>query len=345
MSRINFFGSITDDVVENGFVQGGGVSYSGVAAKHLGAAVSVFSHGPFPHPYFDYLYDKGIEVYSVNGQTLPHFTIFDNEYIGTSRQQICPFVLPPITPEDFEEMGIPLPKHELCVLASVMTEFDSRLVQSLHERGNKIVSTIQGLLRVRDEQNHVHRQASEELLAAASMIDTMIFSNEDIAGLDERYVAKIIDSVQTAIITNAENGTTVFTREGSVDGTHRQFTIPAYQLTQEEGAFIHDTSHEGSIKRKAAFTGLGDTFAAAYLSRIAEGDPIDRAVAYASIVSSYKIREVAAEVSEGGIEGCPELERLSFLFNADSESGRLQDYYREAGIMHESQNPPHPEQR
>lgn len=343
MSKINFFGSITDDVVPvelhpSGYVQGGGVSYSSVAAKNLGTDVRVYSHGPFPHPYFDYLHQRGIDAVSVNAQSAPHFTTFDNEYEGTMRHQLCPFSLPPLMPQDFDQANIDLPENEICVMASVMNETPIELVRELHARGNKLFGTIQGLLRVVDGQNRVSQRESQALLEMASLFDTIIFSKEDIAGLRPEYVDELVRTVRTAIITDAENGTTIVTREGLPDGAEQyRLGIPAYPLTQAESDFITIDSPEAAAMRKAAFTGLGDTFGAAYIASIADGQSIRDSAVYASIVASLKIREVSAEGGSGGIEGCPTTARIQEFMRQDMREGRLPAYLIQAGITAEGQ--------
>jgi sugar/nucleoside kinase (ribokinase family) len=339
MTRINFFGSITDDVVLGGYVQGGAVSYGGVAAINLGKTdVRIFSHGPYPHPYFDYLQERGIDVVSVNAQNESNFTRFGNEYVGTQRYQLCPFSLPPLTLEDFAKADIPLPENEICVLAPVMNEIPPELVSALHRHGNKLFGTIQGFLRVVDDQNRVSQRESQALMDMADKFHTIIFSEEDIAGLSPEYVELLIRKVKTAIITDAENGTTIITRDGLEEGAEPvRFKVPAYKLTESESDFITVDTPEAAAMRKAAFTGLGDTFAAAYISSIADGGSIRYSAVYASIVASLKIRKVSVEGGTGGIEGCPTTERIRAMLTKDRAEGRLREYLIQAGVSPEGQ--------
>lgn len=345
MAKLNLFGNITADVVEGGYAQGGGVSYSGVAARKLGAEVNVYSHGPGSHHYFDFLRQRAISTFSLsNDDTEGTFTIFDNEYDGTLRHQTCPYSGEMLTPADFARRGIALPENEVCVIASVMGEVGPELIRTLAERGNRLIGMPQGFFRIRDGANRVHAEPSLELLKVIHLFDTIIFSEEDIAGFDEgdgaEYVARLIDGVRTAIITKAEEGTTVHTLEGSTNGAKRTFHVPAYPLTDAEGAFIDSDDDIDAELRKAALTGLGDTFAAAAIIKRQEGQPLENALMFASVVAALKIREVSIEGGAGGIDGCLTIDEIAMRLGRDIMEGRLEHYFRATEGIREVGLPP-----
>ena len=156
---------------------------------------------------------------------------------------------------------------------------------------------------------------NEELISVAKYFDTLIFSNEDVAGMSSYYVKQLeYLSETTVIMTMGEDGSRVIFTEG---GQRERIDLPAYSLTEEEKNQIRG-------KEGVVLTGLGDVFAGAYAFMRGEGDDIFHSALKANIIASLRIRE--AITGEGGITACPSIERIQEILTNEPE--RLGVYFR-----------------
>ncbi len=252
-------GTITKDVVPDGFAVGGTVTYGALTAQRLGhRAAIVTSHDPslvLP-PAFD---DLQLAIVPA-AQT----TTFHNVYRNGRRTQYLRAVSAPIQAEHIPDSWRHVPMVHLGPLAQ---ELDESLVREFPDA--MVIATPQGWFRSWDEKGVVSLGEWPAAKRVLPHLSALVLSEEDV-DRDARRIQRYADLTPILVVTNGANGATVY-HNGQM---HRFATRPA---------------------READPTGAGDVFAAAFLIRLYEtrqargvADPLE-AVRFANVVASFSV--------------------------------------------------------
>ena len=225
-------GHMTRDLLPNGrFRMGGTVTYSGRVAAALGCQTAVLtSCGP----------DVNISAVlpDLAHVTVPasHSTTFENRYSENGRLQILYNQAAPLT-----AAHIPAEWHDAAIvhLGPVVNEIDPAIMTAF--AGRLIGLTPQGWMRRWDENGRVFPRRWEEAAHFLPQATAVVISQEDL--LDEAMLAQFRTWSSLLVMTESQNGCTIFTHDQTVQ-------IPAPPVTEIEP------------------TGAGDIFAAAFFIRL-----------------------------------------------------------------------------
>jgi sugar/nucleoside kinase (ribokinase family) len=252
-------GTITKDLVSDGFSIGGTVTFAAITARNLGRRAAIVTSAAADLALPELL--AGIQVIRVPSQAT---TTFRNVYVNGTRQQYISAVCDPIGPEAVPAAWRQVPLVHLGPLAR---EIDESLVHLFP--ASRVVATPQGWFRSWDETGRVSLggwPGAERLLPHLS---ALVLSDEDICG-DPTCIERFAAMARTLVVTHGPRGASVY-HAGQV----RHFpTRPA---------------------REVDLTGAGDVFAAAFLIRLDEtaaspgGEDPWEAARFANVVGSFSV--------------------------------------------------------
>jgi sugar/nucleoside kinase (ribokinase family) len=252
-------GTITKDLIPDGFTVGGTVTYAAVTASRLGKRAAIVTSAEAGLVLPDILSD--VEVVRVPSQAT---TTFRNVYVDGTREQYISALADPIGPEAIPTDWRQVPLVHLGPLAR---ELDESLVHVFPD--SRVIATPQGWFRSWDEAGRVSLgewPGAERLLP---YLTALVLSDEDICG-DPWCIERFVSMVRILVVTHGPRGASVY-----YDGQVRHFpTRPA---------------------REVDLTGAGDVFAAAFLIRLHETfqilgveDPWE-AARFANVVGSFSV--------------------------------------------------------
>ena len=252
-------GTITKDIVPDGFTLGGTVTYAAITARNLGRRAAIVTSAEpeleLP-PSF-----HGIQLVRVPAR---HTTTFRNIYNNGTRQQYVEALSEPIHPEHIPTHWLRTP---LVHLAPLVREIDEGLVHCFP--GAQVLATPQGWFRSWDATGYVTLGSWPGASRLLPHLTALIFSDEDVRG-DPGCIERFASMTRTMVVTNGARGCTVY-HAGEV----RRF--PARPANEVDP------------------TGAGDVFAAAYLIRLQEtalssgvADPWE-AARFANVVASFSV--------------------------------------------------------
>jgi len=253
--HLAIIGHLTRDVTVNGYAIGGAVSYSGVAARRLGAEVTVLTRA---HPHdVSILEREGIQVINLPTDV---YTTFVNVYHKEVRTQQLLSVAGPILakhvpPEIYDA--------DLLLLAPVAQEVDPAIAALAR---NYLAATPQGWMREWDDKGVVSAVPWHCSGRVLPYLDSIIFSHLDLIG-DLSILPTIIDTVPLVAITKAARGCVLYHQKRRC----QVHTRPA---------------------REVDATGAGDTFTAAFLMEIMRGKSPLEAAYFANVTASLSIESV-----------------------------------------------------
>ncbi len=253
--HIAIIGHITRDIMDNGYAIGGAVSYSGIAARRLGAEVTVLTRA---HPDdVRILEDEGIQVFNLPTKI---YTTFINRYHNGTRTQrllsvAAPILASEIPPEIYEADAL--------LLAPVAQEVDPAIALLAPKY---LAATPQGWMRKWDSDGHVSAAPWRYAGRILPHLDSIIFSDLDLGG-DPEILSQIIDTVPLAAITKAAQGCVIYHRGQRSHAPAR----PTHEIDA---------------------TGAGDIFAAAFLVETLRGKEPATAAYFANVAASYSIEAV-----------------------------------------------------
>ena len=247
-------GHVTRDLVENGFVPGGTVTYAGLTARHLGRRVGVVtSAGP------DIAISEVLPGVCLQVTEAESTSTFENVYHDDHRQQWIRAVASPLGVDQIPERWR---SAAILHLAPLTGEFGPELVLALTGR-NFLGVTPQGWLRRWDASGRVRRATwdhPEEVLAAVSAV---VLSEEDVE-FDWDTLRHWARQTPLLVVTVGQRGCIVFE-------SGRSWRVPAFPAVERDA------------------TGAGDVFAAAFFIGLHQGhSPID-AARYANCVASFSV--------------------------------------------------------
>jgi 1D-myo-inositol 3-kinase len=252
-------GTVTKDLISDGFTIGGTVTYAAVTASRLGKRAAIVTSAEADLALPDALAD--VEMVRAPSQET---TTFRNIYVDGVREQYISALADPIGPDAVPTEWRQVP---LVHLGPLVGEIDESLVHLFPD--SRVIATAQGWFRSWDETGHValgEWAGAERLLPH---LTALILGEEDICG-DPWCVERYVAATRTVVLTHGARGATVY-HAGQV----RQFpTRPA---------------------REVDLTGAGDVFATAFLIRLDETaqssgveDPW-KAARFANIVASFSV--------------------------------------------------------
>lgn len=250
-------GTVTRDIVEQGFVPGGTVTYAGRTAVGLGARVAVVTSTGPGMSIAELL--PGIDV---RVRPAPATTTFENVYsLGRRTQWIRDVALP----LPLELIPTAWRRARIAHLAPLVNDVGIDVVEGL--RGCALLGvTPQGWLRVWDEGGLVRRCPLRQPESTLARCDVVILSEADVDH-DWEAIERWASIVKVLVATQGDRGCTVFEAD-------RRWRVPAFPAKEIDA------------------TGAGDVFAAAFLLHLSDtGDPI-RAARFANCVASFAVETV-----------------------------------------------------
>lgn len=224
-------GHVTRDVVPGGFMLGGTVSYSAMAAAALGLRVGIITVAP-----------PEMDLSSLASFPLLHIpssqaTTFENIETPQGRIQYLHHRAPTIN----AEMISPDWQHASIVhFAPVAYEIDPSLVDLYN--GYFLCITPQGCMRAVDQQKRVHYCDWPEVDAFLPKLNAAVLSVEDVEQ-DETRIQRLHQQTPILAITEGENGARVYWNNDV-----RHFPAPSVKVVDP--------------------TGAGDIFAAVFFARL-----------------------------------------------------------------------------
>lgn len=252
-------GTITKDLVGDGFEIGGTVTYAAVTASRLGKRSAIVTSAEPDLVLPDVLAD--VQVSRLPSQAT---TTFRNVYVDGTREQYISAFSDPIGPDAIPTEWRQAP---LIHLGPLVGEFDESLVQLFPN--SRVMATPQGWFRAWDETGHVSLGEWSGADRLLPHLTALILGEEDICG-DPWCIERFVSATRTLVMTHGARGATVY-HAGQV----RHFpTRPANEVD---------------------LTGAGDVFAAAFLIRLDETaqlsgfeDPWE-AARFANVVASFSV--------------------------------------------------------
>ncbi len=254
-------GTVTKDVeFESGFTIGGTVTYAATVVKNMGWRPIIITRAAT-----DFVPPKHLS--DVTWLIIPtdETTTYRNDYYPTGRiQTIGPIAEGIMTgvdiPSDYQQPAI----VHLCPLAQdvdpeVTTVFSNTL----------LTATPQGWLRQWDEQGIVSLGTPQKMEKALSCIQMAVISIEDVEG-DWSIVEGMAQKIETLVVTEGENGCTVFNGNKRVSVPPR----PARPIDP---------------------TGAGDVFAAVFFIHFHETKNLEVSARYANVAASMSIERRGVE--------------------------------------------------
>ncbi|MGH2460182.1 MAG: PfkB family carbohydrate kinase [Chloroflexota bacterium] len=247
-------GHVTLDVVGDGFVIGGTVTYAGLTAHALGRTVgAVTSAGP-GLALTEHL--PGIEF---RIKPAPATTTFENVYHDGRRQQWIRAVASALDGSLVPPAWRSAPIVHLAPLAG---EFGTEILATFKDC-QLLGLTPQGWLRVWNDEGFVRRSAWHHPEAALAACDVVVLSEEDVEA-DWKILHSYAKLTRLLVVTRGARGCVVFDRG-------KGWRVPAFPVAEVDA------------------TGAGDVFAAAFFVGMArDGDPIG-AAHYANCVASFAV--------------------------------------------------------
>lgn len=232
-------GTLTKDIIPDGYTIGGTVTYGALTARNLGCSVGmVTSFGPELDP------GTLLKDISVTRIPSPETTTFENIYIDGHRQQYIHAVAAPIDPASIPDAW---QRSPIIHLGPLVNEIPSHIVDVI-DPDTLIGVTPQGWMRQWDETGYVQPRRWEEADTILQRADVLVFSEEDVAQ-QPGAIDRLADLARIMVVTQGSAGATLYLGGQTV---HH----PAFEADEIDP------------------TGAGDVFAAAFLIRFREtGDP------------------------------------------------------------------------
>jgi sugar/nucleoside kinase (ribokinase family) len=252
-------GTITKDLVPEGFTIGGTVTYGAITASRLGKQAGIVTSAAadldLPCAF------GGIQCVRVLAQ---HTTTFRNVYLDGTRKQYIQAVCEKIKPEHIPLVWRQAPLVHLAPLAG---EIEESLVHVFP--ASRVIATPQGWFRSWDETGFVSLGAWRRAPQLLPYLTALILSDEDVHG-DPACIERFAAITRTLVVTNGARGATVH----HLGQVRRIPPRPAREVDP---------------------TGAGDVFAAAFLIRLRETvlttgteDPWE-AARFANVVASFSV--------------------------------------------------------
>ncbi len=247
-------GTLTKDLLPDGYTIGGTVTYGALTARNLGCSVGVVtSFAP------DFALGELLKNISVERIPSPTTTTFENIYLDGRRKQYIHAIATPIdrnsVPETWRESPI-------IHLGPLVNEISGEIVRIFDDE-SLIGVTPQGWMRQWDETGYVEPRRWQNAETVLSRANVLVFSQEDVAEMPGE-IDRLAELAEIMVVTHGPAGATVF-----IGGqpTHH----PAFEAVEVDP------------------TGAGDVFAAAFLIRLRETGNPHEATRFAHATASLAI--------------------------------------------------------
>jgi sugar/nucleoside kinase (ribokinase family) len=236
-------------------ILGGSAAYVSLAAKRLGANVSIISKvgGDFPEAYLWWLNQEGVNLAEVAKLKQEKTTRFELKYNSDLSNRVLRLTskAPPITVEDLRKTI----KAKVVHLAPISNEISYEVAEKLAKSAEVLSLDPQGLVRVFDENGFVANEPLKdrrilELIDVYKSSQDEIEAATSVANLKEAIKAVHDFGVETVIVTLGARGAVL-----SVEGT--AYEIPAY-----------------TPNKLVDPTGAGDAFIGGFLAEYVRGREI-----------------------------------------------------------------------
>jgi sugar/nucleoside kinase (ribokinase family) len=236
-------------------ILGGSAAYVSLAAKRLGANVSIISKvgGDFPEAYLWWLNQEGVNLAEVAKLKQEKTTRFELKYNSDLSNRVLRLTskAPPITVEDLRKTI----KAKVVHLAPISNEISYEVAEKLAKFAEVLSLDPQGLVRVFDENGFVANEPLKdrrilELIDVYKSSQDEIEAATSVANLKEAIKAVHDFGVETVIVTLGARGAVL-----SVEGT--AYEIPAY-----------------TPNKLVDPTGAGDAFIGGFLAEYVRGREI-----------------------------------------------------------------------
>lgn len=276
-NKILTIGPVTKDIIkihDNTYTQIGGASYYQVWTLHQlkKEVTAIITIGQDDYEMLKEFPPTTQVKPIIKKQTMQYTNIYNKKM-----ERIQKAILPSntITPQDIENTKINLSEYKTALISPLSKDdIPPETIEYLKNKNLTIVLSIQGYLRTTDTKNNVISRKWEN--------KEQYLKNTDIIALDENEIKKAFNikeitnekiqkiirkyNLNTIIITKAEKGSDIYTHNNK---TH----IPAIKTDKQIDP-----------------TGLGDTYIAAYISKINKNN-IYEAGLYASITAKFKLEQ------------------------------------------------------
>jgi len=247
-------GHVTRDIVEDGYLPGGTVTYAGLTARALGRKVGVVTSAGSDLALAEIMPDVCLKVIPA-----PTTSTFENVYSEGHRQQ---WIRAVATPLDITTIPEKWQRAPILHLAPLTGEFGPELVLALSE-ANFIGVTPQGWLRRWDASGRVRRAPWDRPEAVLAAVDAIVLSEEDVE-FDWDTLRRWANQTRLLVVTVGKDGCVVFE-------SGQSWRVPAFPAVERDA------------------TGAGDVFAAAFFIGVQGGkDPVE-AARYANCVASFSV--------------------------------------------------------
>lgn len=213
-------GHMTADLVPDGRVPGGTVSYAARTAAAFGLRVGLLTSAAHGEPLLETLTPYA-DIVSLPARET---TTYENIYTPDGRVQYVRGVAAPIRPADIPTI---FRGAKLVHLAPIADEFDPLIAREFP--GALVLLTLQGLLRRWDADGRVHFKHGFNAKSLRH-VDIVVFSEEDIREAPEME-AEIAGAAKHVIVTRAERGGTLYT-----NGTPTAYDTPSVEVVNPTGA-------------------------------------------------------------------------------------------------------------
>ena len=275
-------GHVCHDVVKDGFIPGGAVTYAAQMAALMGLETRVLtSFGK------DFQFKNLFNDVSIVNVPAPETTTFENIYLSEGRTQYLHHRAETISVQTLPNNWKTTP---IVFLGPVANEVDLHFLTAFE---NAIVGVSpQGWMRQWKSDNKIFpKRIDWEKLSPA---DVVILSEEDIKGM-ESEVPEMIEVIDLLIITKGYEGAMVYTK-----GEEKYF--PAYPTTTVDA------------------TGAGDVFAVSFLLHFFKTKDVYLSIAFAHAAASISVEGVGIQAIGGIIQINKRyhqyLDQYSFIFDS-----------------------------
>jgi sugar/nucleoside kinase (ribokinase family) len=297
-------GHIVNDIAPRDHL-GGGVSYSAIAAKRLGHEAHIITKCLPDHPYIADLEQMGVRVHPLPTK-LDTITSFRNIYDQDGqRTQYVTEVQEPITRSDLPWFPQDLLKDATVLVAPVIHEVDMGLYPALAQSKMLAVAP-QGYFRALNPDGRVTPKRWVGFEGFLRHAQATVFSDQDIAigsdTVDDQLLKAIVDECSLVALTRGAKGASIYS-----EGTALELRVLSLQRDE-----MND------------LTGAGDTFAAAFVTELANGTELRAAAVSAAFFAALKIRGVGRGI---GIDAIPTFEEVTQFAKANPQ--RVQSFLQQ----------------
>ncbi len=268
---------------------GGPPAYVSVAARNLGAKVSVISKvgEDFSSKYIDWLNANAVDLSQLKRVKGASTTSFILKYSNWSRELQLRSLAPPILPEDIPNSLRPKAVH----IAPVANEVSRNLIDKMRTLTAVLSLDPQGFVREFDANGNMRLKRLD---------DRQILGQIDVYKSSQREIRMVtgLADVKLAMEKISDYGAKIVIITRGMEGSKMLFEGRIYEIPACEPKAVRDP------------TGAGDAFVGAFLAEyVAQKDPVWCAC-IGSASASFVVEGVGPEVFGGKAETCSRASKI-----------------------------------